>query len=418
MTVAVIVKGYPRLSETFIAQEILALEQSGLAQRIFSLRHPTEDRSHPLHARIRAPVSYLPEYLYQEPLRVLRAWWKVRRWSSYDQARRAWWSDLRRDRTANRCRRFGQALVLAAELPPEITRLHVHFLHTPGSVARYAGILTRRPWTVSAHAKDIWTIPEWEKADKLADCDWLVTCTRNGAEHLADIARRSGTDPAKIELVYHGLDPARFPRPPTRRTRDGQDPGDPVIVLSVGRAVAKKGHDDLLASLAALPPDLHWRFVHIGDGPLRSALAEQAGKLGIADRVEWLGALPQDEVIAQYRRADLFALACRIGVDGDRDGLPNVLMEAQTQALVCLSTRMPGVLELIDPGTTGLVVDPGDRAGLTDALTRLITDPDLRERLGCAGAARVAARFGFEHGIGRLAAKFGVARVPVPEPVG
>jgi glycosyltransferase involved in cell wall biosynthesis len=416
MSVAVIVKGYPRLSETFVAQEILALEQAGLDQRIISLRHPTDERRHAMHDAIRAPVSYLPEYLYQEPLRVFRAWRRVRRRPAYREARRTWLRDLRRDRTANRGRRFGQALVLAAELPGDVTHLHVHFLHTPGSVARYAALLTGLPWSVSAHAKDIWTIPEWEKAEKLASCDWLVTCTAVGAEHLAEIARRHGVDSVKVALVYHGLDLRRFPPPPQRPPRDGSRADDPVIVLSVGRAVEKKGHDDLLAALAGLPPELSWRFVHVGTGPLRQSLRAQAEALGIADRVEWLGALPQDDVIAQYRRADLFALASRIAADGDRDGLPNVLMEAQTQGLPCLSTRVSAMPELIEDGTTGLLVSPGDRPALGRALAALIADPALRERLGRAGSARVRARFTFDAGIRRLAERFGLPAPAVASP--
>jgi hypothetical protein len=127
--VAFVLKGYPRLSETFIAQEIEALERRGLEIRIISLRHPTEQAVHPVHRRIRAPVSYLPEYLYQEPLRVWRAWKLVRRWPGYRAARRLWLGDLGRDRSPNRVRRFGQALVLAAELDGDISHLHAHFLH-------------------------------------------------------------------------------------------------------------------------------------------------------------------------------------------------------------------------------------------------------------------------------------------------
>ena len=129
--VAFILKGYPRLSETFIAQEIEALEQRGLDIRIISLRHPTDRAIHPVHRRIRAGVNYLPEYLYQEPARVWRAWKEVRRRPGYPAARRLWLQDLWRDRTPNRVRRFGQALVLAAELGDEIRHLHAHFLHTP-----------------------------------------------------------------------------------------------------------------------------------------------------------------------------------------------------------------------------------------------------------------------------------------------
>ncbi|MCS6781515.1 MAG: colanic acid biosynthesis glycosyltransferase WcaL, partial [Geminicoccaceae bacterium] len=109
--VAFVLKGWPRLSETFIAQEIAALERRGLAILVFALRRPTDARRHPVHDEVRAEVRYLPEYLSREPLRVLRAWRAVRRWPTYPAARARWLADLARDPTPNRVRRFGQALV-------------------------------------------------------------------------------------------------------------------------------------------------------------------------------------------------------------------------------------------------------------------------------------------------------------------
>ena len=135
MRVAFVLKGYPRLSEAFIAQEIAALERRGLDILIVSLRRPTDTRRHPVHDEIRAPLAYLPEYLHREPWRVIKAWWAMRKLSSYRKARAIWLGDLRRDRTPNRVRRFGQALVLAAELPRDVSRLHAHFRHTPASAS-------------------------------------------------------------------------------------------------------------------------------------------------------------------------------------------------------------------------------------------------------------------------------------------
>ena len=302
--IAIILKGYPRLSETFIAEEIHALEQAGVALTIFSLRHPTEGKTHPVHEAIRAPVVYLPEYLHRQPFRVLRAWWKMRRRREYPQARQTWWRDLKRERRANRIRRFGQALVLAAELPGEIELLYAHFLHTPASVARYASILRQIPWSCSAHAKDIWTSPAWEKKEKLAHCRWLTTCTRANFAHLRELA----DNPNKVALNYHGLALSRFPGdPPVHSDRDGSDSARPVRILSVGRAVAKKGYRGLLNALAALPPTLHWEMTHIGTGPLLGACKAQAQSLGIADKIHWRGAQSQQTVIDAYRRAEFFS---------------------------------------------------------------------------------------------------------------
>jgi glycosyltransferase involved in cell wall biosynthesis len=406
LRVAFILKGYPRLSETFIAQEIAALERRGLNILIVSLRRPTDVRRHPVHDEIRAALLYLPEYLLLEPLRVFRAWWKARRNQNYKIARSLWLRDLKRDPTPNRIRRFGQALVLAAELPKEVTRLHAHFLHTPASVTRYAASLLGLPWTGSAHAKDIWTLPEWEKREKLASCQWLVTCTSANRDHLAALA-----PPGRVELVYHGIDLTRFPKRSSSSisVRDGNSAADPIVILSVGRLVEKKGTEVLLEALARISRSLHWRFVHVGGGPLARRLERLASSLGIANRIEWRGALTQEKLLLEYCNADLFALASRIARDGDRDGLPNVLAEAQSQALACVATRVSAIPELVRDGQTGLLVEENDPDALARALENLIASPVRRRALGQAGQARVAESFGLDANIEQLARKFGLA---------
>jgi glycosyltransferase involved in cell wall biosynthesis len=401
--IAVVLKGYPRLSETFIAQELHALEARGLPLALYSLRHPTDRETHPIHGEIRAPVVYLPEYLYREPMRVLRGWRRSRRLPGYRQAIVTFWRDLRRDSTANRIRRLGQAFVLAAELPDNVVALHAHFLHTPASVTRYAALLRGLPWSCSAHAKDVWTTPEWEKREKLEDCAWVTTCTEANARHLRDLARPGGI----VDLNYHGIDTRRFPPPPERRAdNDGSDERRPVRILAVGRAVDKKGLDDLLAALARMPPTLHWRLTHIGGGPMLRELKALARQLGIEDRVEWRGAQAQEAVLDAYRAADIFALPCRVSDNGDRDGLPNVLLEAQSQKVPCVSTRISGIPELIEHGRTGLLVEPREVGSLAGALATLIADPDLRHRIGEAGFVRVTRVFSVEAGADRLAARF------------
>lgn len=404
--VAVILKGYPRLSETFIAQEILALERLGLQLQIVSLRHPTDKDVHPVHRDISAPATYLPEYLHSEPLRVLRGFMAARKLAGYKRAYATWRRDLGRDPTRNRIRRFGQACVVAAELPQDVAHLYAHFLHTPASVARYAAIMRGLPWSCSAHAKDIWTSPDWEIAEKLADAEWTVTCTRAGFDRLAGLAR----DPAKVALVYHGLDLERFPqRDAARPARDGSDATDPAIILSVGRAVEKKGYDDLLAALGMLPEDLHWRFRHVGGGGNIGGLKAKAARRGFAERIDWLGAQPQERVLDELRCADLFVLPSKVGKDGDRDGLPNVLMEAASQALPLLATRVSGIPELVEDGQTGLLVEPGDHGALAKAMERLIESPDLRQALGAAAMSRIRNDFTLEGNIAGIASRFGLA---------
>jgi glycosyltransferase involved in cell wall biosynthesis len=401
LRVAVIVKGYPRLSETFITQELLALERRGLTIDIWSLRHPTDAATHMLNRAVQAKPHYLPEYLYQAPLRVLRGFLHAARLPGFGRMLRVFWRDLRRDFTYNRGRRFGQACVLARELDPRIRHLHVHYLHTPGSVVRYAALLSGRSFSFSAHAKDIWTTPEWERREKIAEAQWGVTCTRQGLDELLRVA--APPDRERLTLVYHGVDPQRMPQAPLAApactARNGSDAEDPVRLLSIGRLVAKKGFDTLLEAAARLPPTLHWRLTIIGSGELKGQLARRAAALGVAERVSFAGGRAQDQVIEALREADLFVLACREGENGDRDGLPNVILEAASQALAILSTHYAAVPEFVEDGREGVLVKPDDPQALGAAMAQLIGDPERRAELGAAARRKFDQSFSFAAGI-------------------
>jgi glycosyltransferase involved in cell wall biosynthesis len=400
-SVAVVLKGYPRLSETFIAQELLALQERGWKFYIWSLRQPYDGgKTHPIHDRITAACHYLPEYLHEEPLRVARAWRKARRFPGYGAARAAWLRDLKRDQTRNRIRRWGQALVMAAELPASTGFLYAHFLHTPASVTRYAAIMRGLPWGVSAHAKDIWTIPDWEKEEKLAEATFAVTCTGTGANEL----RRCAPDPGKVELVYHGLDLSRFPEPPTRQPKT-----DDIRLLSVGRLVEKKGYDDLIRALGEVTEMLDWELDHIGGGKLEAAMKLLAYEQGIEALVEFHGKQNQTAVIEAMQSADLFVLPSKIADDGDRDGLPNVLMEAASQKLPIISTAVSAIPEFITDGVHGRLVPPADPAALTRAIEEMAADPEGRAKMAEAAYARLSAEFGMASGIDLLEARLNSA---------
>lgn len=397
--IAVIVKGWPRLSETFIAREIEALEARGLDLALWSLRHPTDRKRHDVHDAVRAPVAYLPEYLHQEPVRVWRAWRKLRWTPGYAKAKALFDADWRRDRSRNRIRRFGQALVLAAELPPETTGLYAHFIHTPGSVARYCAALRGLPFGASAHARDIWTTEGWDLSDKLGDARFVTTCTDDGLARLAGLT----ADRARLTLNRHGLDLDDWPEVPLRRLKKGTDPDNPVVILSVGRAVEKKGYATLLEALSLLPLGLHWRFAHIGGGPLRGELQVRAAEFGVTPRVTWLGAQSEDMVRHAMMEADIFALTPHVAADGDRDGLPNVLVEAQSQSLPVVATDVGGVGELIEDGLNGLLCPPQQPTAIAAALGRLIREPETRAALGAAGRLRVEQDFSATPGADAIA---------------
>ncbi len=404
---AIIVRGYPRLSETFISQEILALENLGMTIQIFSLQPAGDQLVHTVHEEIAAKVTYLPEYPSAQFGHMWRAFKVVRKQRGFYRSFRVFLNDLRRDFTITRCRRFAQAIALAFELPDTTGHIYSHYLNRPASVAYYAAIMRQLPWSFSAHAKDIWTTPDWEKREKIAHAQWGTTCTRFGRNHLAGLAPQGQQN--KVMLTYHGLDLPRFPKPPQRREmRDGTDPKKPVRIVSVGRGVAKKGFDDLFNALALLDPELNWSFTHIGDGALLPQMKQQVQDLGLSERVEWLGAKTRDVVIETLRSGDLFVLASKIDATGDRDGLPNVLMEALSQKLTCLATDVSGIPELITHGDSGWLVSPGNPEMMAQAAEKLIKDPDLRKSLGEAGCQRLQADFTLDKCLVQIAERFGV----------
>ena len=397
--ICVVADRWPRVSSTFVAQELVGLEGEGLRLHLATFGKPDKVH-HSLFERLQAPLNRLPNRPGRT-LRYYKALWKVRNTPGYSRARAMMEADRPYARRGKKLDRyFRRAVVLAAELPSDVRIIYSHFLNLTTTIARYAAVIADVPLTASAHARDIWTGNEEDLRAKLKSSEWCATCTAPGAERLRELADNIG----KVHLVYHGLSFERFPEDmPARSARDGSDPADPVQILSVGRGVEKKGFDVMLDALAALPDGLAWHWHHIGPGDLIPKLQERARQLGLEKRISWHGAQDQSRVIAHYRSADLFVLPSREADDGDRDGLPNVLMEAQSQGLACLSTRFSAIPELIVDGQTGVLVPPADMPALLEALERLIRSPEERIRLGEAGYVRVRSEFDASTGIRKLA---------------
>ena len=391
--VGFVLKGYPRISETFIAQEIRGLEERGFDIVIYSMRPPREAERHPIVDEIKAPVVYLPERLSDDPARVARAClrWIASGsfWSTLMHAVRSAGSTL----SLEPLQRWGQGVVLAADSADDCDRLHAHFLHSPALVCEVASKLRKLPWTCSAHAKDIWTLPQSEVRRKLAMLDGIVTCTRDGALYLRSLA----PDPDRVHLVHHGIDLKRFSAAP----RPAPDNAS-VRLLSVGRAVEKKGYDLLLDALAGFPADIDWTWHLIGDGDALPALQDQADRLGVSDRCTFAGAQPQSAVLEAYRSSDVFVLPSRVLKSGDRDGLPNVIMEAMSQKLPIVASDLPGIREAVESGVSGMLVAADQVDDLRDALLELIHSDNLRTDLGRAGAQYVTAHFSHERGLDAL----------------
>lgn len=387
---AIVVKGYPRLSETFIARELEALEARGLDFTLHALRQPGADAKF-VENKLRAAPCYLPEYLHEAPLSVARGAAAALMLPGFEKAWRAFVADLRRDWGRARVRRFGQACVLAHELPPTIKHIHAHFAHSPTSVARYAALLRGATYSISAHAKDIWTAPDWDLAEKIGGASFTTVCNRTGFDRLVTLAGR-----ARVLLNYHGIAREAVASDAHASVRDGASPSEPVRIVCVARAVAKKGLATLVEAAARLPRDLAVEIHHIGGGELLPSLKAQAASAGVADRFVWHGSQAHARVLSELDQSDIFVLPAVVGADGDRDGIPNALLEAQARGLAVVSTDAGGIGETVTDGQTGRLVRAGDAEALAAALTELARAPALRGKLGAAALAHVRADFNAE----------------------
>jgi len=166
--------------------------------------------------------------------------------------------------------------------------------------------------------------------------------------------------------------------------------------------VEKKGLDTLLEALALLPENLHWRWTHIAGGPLLADLKQQGERLGLSHRLEFLGSQSQARVLQAYSESDVFVLPCRVAADGDRDGLPNVIVEAQSQKLPVISSPISGIPELIEHDKNGLLVEPNQPSLLANALEQLARNPASRQQMGEDGMARVHKNFNAKNEISLL----------------
>ncbi|HYT70044.1 MAG TPA: glycosyltransferase family 4 protein [Gemmatimonadales bacterium] len=400
-SVAYIVKAWPRLSETFILNEILDLERQGVAIRIFSVRDPDPGPVHARVALVRAKVSCLS----------LATRWKSALPANFRSLFRQPRSYLHnlisaivlvlRHRRSAALRHFFRAGYLADLLSREpCPHLHAHFASTPALVALLASRLTGIPYTLTAHAKDIYANDPDRLRPKLREARAVITCTEYNRQHLLRQYRLECD--GKLHCIYHGVNLSQFPFswPHT------SDNGDP-LVLSVARLVEKKGLEDLISAAAVLRRrGRRFKVEIIGDGPMESTLQAQLTDLGLGGFVELLGAQPQETVCLAYRRASVFALPCKIAGNGDRDGIPNVLLEAVASGVPVVSTPVSGIPELIESGREGLLVEPNQPAMLADALEEILSSPELSGRLARAARVKLEARFSLDRSSARLRALF------------
>lgn len=367
-----VLKRFPRLSETFILRELLALETAGETLLVDALLPPEDEPRHPELAGLRARVRWLPRHPHLADRAVAGAHLRVAA-----RAPATWLRLAGNARRAGTWRRFVQAGLVADRVRRDgVRHVHAHFATAAAEVARDAGALAGVPVTVTAHAKDVFHQDNAPLlAGRLRGVAAVVTVSEHNADHL-----RTVLPGVPIHLVRNAL-----------ALRPARAPASYGPILCVCRLVPKKGVDCLLeafAQLGSLRPAL--RLELIGGGPLQEQLQAQAIRLGIGDRVDFLGPQPSSRVEEALRRCAVLALPCRIDGSGDRDGLPTVLVEALAGGTPVVTTDILGLPELVRHGHTGLLVPPDDPAALAAAIGKLLDDPVLAAGLGAAGRELVA----------------------------
>jgi glycosyltransferase involved in cell wall biosynthesis len=397
--VAYLVKRFPRLSESFVLNEILEVRRQGLEPVVYALMDPLENLVSPAAKQLCPEVIYL-----HDSGKPARSWRRLIFGAVAQVMRRPLgalrlaWALLSVHRSVPSLRHAVEGLWLARDLRLRgVTHLHAHFAHSPAAVAYMARLAGGPQYSFTAHAKDLYTTLPRNLRIRIRAARFVVTCTAFNRAHIETLFEDRQDPP--VHVLYHGTDLARF-HPEGRRPISGR-------ILSVGRLVEKKGYEYLLEALAILT----YRGVYFscdiyGGGPLRSSLEMRIDALGLGRLVKLHGSRLQAEIIEAYRTAAVFALAPVVMDDGDRDGIPNVLVEAMASQVPVVSTTISGIPELIESGREGLLVESRDPGALADALQIAIEDGARAAGMAAAGRTKVEERFDLVANTTRLRALF------------
>lgn len=376
-----LVKVFPKVSETFILEEVLGLEQLGVPLRVYTLNQPTDTVAHAAVQRVRAPVRQVPATVAEDPLRFAMRHLGLAARSPWRYAR-ASWAALRRGRSG--LSDFLRAGWLAGQLRADgVRHLHAHFISTPADIASIVTRLCGLPFSISAHAKDIYLSDTSDLRRRLLAARFTVSCTEFNCRALRDVAPT-----ATVHRMYHGVDQGVFS--PAVRLDLGLAP----LILSVGRLRAKKGLDTLIDACRLLRGrGLLFRCEIVGYGEELHRLQAQIDTHQLADRVVLTGKLVREQVLERYARAAVYVQPSRVTADGDRDGIPNVLLEAMAVGVPVVASRVSGIPELVRHRETGLLVEPDDACALADAIAELIHERALAASLARQARAAVARDF-------------------------
>ncbi len=386
LKVGYFVKMYPRLSETFILNEILELERRGVEVTIFSLKKPNEGRFHPQVAEVNAPVYYLDE------LEPKKGWaLMAENWPTLAPRRAQLWKLLEELVPQNDPPLieffFGSAWAAALAAGQGLAHLHAHFASLPSTAAYFASRISGLPFSFTAHAKDIFqnTVNQKLLEEKLKAARFIITVTEFNRRFLT--ATYPAVPAEKIKVLHNGINLEFFNFEP-------QFPREKNLILSIGRLVAKKGFPDLLQACAILKEkQIPFRCVIIGQGEEAKTLEAKRQELGLTDVVSLAGPKTQAEVLPYLKRATLLALPCTVDADGNQDALPTVLLEALGTGCPVVSTTVSGIPEIVDDGKNGLLVPPNDPSALAEAIEKVLTSPERATRLAWEGRKKAEEKF-------------------------
>jgi colanic acid/amylovoran biosynthesis glycosyltransferase len=394
LRIGYVLKRYPRYSETFIVNEILALEKAGgIELTIFALRPCNDTHFQELIAKVRAPVHYLPAH----GLSVAEFWQAI---TEAAEVTSGVWSTLAAAGEEDP-QDIYQALLLARELRLQgIGHLHAHFATVATRVAHLAASIARVPYSFTAHAKDIYheSVDRGALAKHIERALFVVTVSDYNRRYLEDLLEAEGRQ-GRIVRIYNGIDLSLF------QPVEGET--DPELVVTVGRLVEKKGFGDLIAACGRLKEaGRRVRCAIVGEGEERVSLERQIAACGLEETVSLVGAKTQSEVIRILQCAAMMVLPCAVGRDGNRDGLPTVLLEAMALGVPVISTRVTGIPEMIADGESGLLVDERDPNALAEAMMRLLDSAPLRGCLRTAALVRLRQAFDLRRNVAVLRSVF------------
>lgn len=376
--VGYVLKRYPRFSETFVVNEILAHEAAGLEIEIFALR-PTVD-THFQHAV--ADVRGSVTYLNSNALRAANLWDEIR---AYGELNPRLWTVLKQAVGCDALE-VHQGIQLARLVETRgIDHLHAHFATSASAVARIASLLTGVPYSITAHAKDIFheDVDDTQLERKLADASAVITVSNY---NLVDLTRRFPNQARQLHRVYNGLPLAQYPY---------RDPrGRVAKMVAVGRLVEKKGFSDLITACHILHQSgQSFSCEIIGEGEYEHALRTQIQQFSLENSVSLLGALPQREVHRLIQDASLFVAPCITASTGDRDGMPTVILEAMALGTPCVATDVTGISEVVRHMDTGLIVPEKQPELLAEAIRTLQVNTSLGVELARSARQLMQAQF-------------------------